>query len=129
MTTSAQAIVAVAGAYLVVGCLVAIVFVVFGIGRIDPAARGSFVFRMLLLPGLTLLWPAVVSRWFSLASGASGPVAPARPSRIKRLHGLIWSLLAVLLPLLIALMWSLRSHEAAQTTSQRLAPPPTETGP
>ncbi len=58
--------------YLVIGGVVGVAFLFLGIDRVDPAARGSYAFRPLLLPGLAMLWPFVVCRWFVLARG---PVA------------------------------------------------------
>lgn len=49
-------------AWLLTGLLIGLVFTLFVIDRIDSAARGSYVFRLLLLPGLALLWPIVVWR-------------------------------------------------------------------
>jgi hypothetical protein len=54
-------------AWLAIGILVGVAFLFLGIDRIDPAARGSYAFRPLLLPGLALLWPFVALRWFMLA--------------------------------------------------------------
>ena len=42
-------------------------FLLVGLDRIDPVARGAYGFRPLLLPGLVLLWPWVVLRWARLA--------------------------------------------------------------
>jgi len=42
---------------------VAVLFLAFGLDRVDPAARGAYAFRPLLLPGATLLWPYVIRRW------------------------------------------------------------------
>ena len=53
--------------YLAAGVLVALAFVLWGIDRDDPGAAGAYAFRPLLLPGLVLLWPAVVARWSALA--------------------------------------------------------------
>jgi hypothetical protein len=53
--------------YLTIGIVVGAVFLFLGIDHIDPAARGSYAFRPLLLPGLTLLWPIVAVRWFTLS--------------------------------------------------------------
>ena len=60
-------IVDVAWAYLLIGAAVAAAFLFLGIDRIDPAARGAYAFRPLLLPGLMLLWPLVLWRWRVLA--------------------------------------------------------------
>ncbi len=53
--------------YLAAGALVALPFVLWGIDQVDPAAKGAYAFRPLLLPGLVLLWPAVAARWAALA--------------------------------------------------------------
>jgi hypothetical protein len=53
--------------WLAVGAVVGVAFLFLGIDRVDPAARGSYAFRPLLLPGLVLLWPFVAARWFTLA--------------------------------------------------------------
>jgi hypothetical protein len=52
--------------YAVVGGLVAVPFVLIGVDRVDPAARGAIAFRPLLLPGAVLLWPVVLGRWIAL---------------------------------------------------------------
>ena len=57
-----------ATAYLSCGLAVAAAFLAFGLDRIHPAAHGSHVFRPLLIPGLTLLWPLVVVKWWRGAS-------------------------------------------------------------
>ena len=49
--------------YVWIGLSVGVAFLVFGIERVDPAARSAYAFRPLLLPGLTLLWPYVLRRW------------------------------------------------------------------
>ncbi len=49
-----------------IGLAVAVPFLGFGIDRIDPAARGSYVFRVLVIPGVVLLWPIVLVRWAQL---------------------------------------------------------------
>jgi hypothetical protein len=50
--------------YLLCGVIFAIPFVLVGVGKIDPhAAHGSWGFRILILPGTTLLWPLLAKRW------------------------------------------------------------------
>ncbi len=58
-------------AYGGVGLAVALAFLLIGFDRVDPAARGAYAVRPLLLPGLVLLWPLVAWRWRRLARGAS----------------------------------------------------------
>ncbi|MBI1213804.1 MAG: hypothetical protein GC190_20275 [Alphaproteobacteria bacterium] len=51
------------------GLLFAVAFLTFGVGRIDPAARGSGLgFRLIILPGVVALWPLMLIRW--IAGGA-----------------------------------------------------------
>lgn len=56
-------------AYGLVGLLVAAVFLLWGIARIDGNAKGAWAFRPLLLPGVVLIWPLVLWRWLSLSRG------------------------------------------------------------
>lgn len=56
-----------AAAYGLAGLVVACAFLFLGLDRLDPAARGAYAFRPLLLPGLVLLWPLVLLRWAVLA--------------------------------------------------------------
>jgi len=52
--------------YLAIGSIVAVPFLVFGVGRIDPAAKGApLTFRALVFPGVVAMWPLVVRRWLS----------------------------------------------------------------
>lgn len=49
--------------YGAAGACVALVFLLWGIDRVDPSASGAYAFRPLLIPGIVLLWPAVLVRW------------------------------------------------------------------
>ena len=54
------------GAFLIVGVLFAVPFVLRGVGRIDPDAReGTWGFRLLIFPGVVALWPILALRWLS----------------------------------------------------------------
>ncbi len=60
-----------AGAYLGVGLGLAAWIAARGAARLDPAAAGSgWGFRILIVPGATLLWPILAAR---LLKGAAGP--------------------------------------------------------
>jgi hypothetical protein len=53
-------------AYLVVGSIVAVPFLIFGIGSIDAAAKKTpWTFRVLVLPGTVALWPFLLKRWLA----------------------------------------------------------------
>ena len=72
----AQTIVALGELYVAIGVVVGIAFLLVGLDRVDPAARGAYAFRPLLLPGLVLLWPIVIRRWYTLGKAvrfAPGP--------------------------------------------------------
>lgn len=118
MILGAKVIVALAVAYVATGLAVGLAFLVFQLERQDPAARGAYAFRPLLLPGLALLWPLVLLRWISQRSD----VAPADTvSRHKRVHRVIWSALALLIMLVLGLAYSSRSYMIPETPSLRLS--------
>ena len=68
----AALVVLLAKAYLAVGLCVGAAFILFGIERLDPSARGAYAFRPLLLPGLTILWPLVLRRWLAAGRTVAG---------------------------------------------------------
>jgi hypothetical protein len=54
------------GAYFALGLAFALFFVVRGVERLDPAARGSSLgFRCILLPASLALWPLLAARWLA----------------------------------------------------------------
>jgi hypothetical protein len=56
----------VVAAYGATGILFALAFLTFGIGRIDPGARGAGLgFRLMVFPGVVALWPLMLVRWIS----------------------------------------------------------------
>ena len=59
----ATALVELARYYLWVGAAVAAAFLLWGVDRIDPSARGSYLFRLFAFPGVVGLWPLVIWRW------------------------------------------------------------------
>lgn len=79
--TLAAVIVWIAGVYLAVGVVTAIVALVRGLGRIDPDAQDATRgFRLIVLPGLILLWPVIARR---MRSGERRP--PAEKTAHKRM--------------------------------------------
>jgi hypothetical protein len=48
--------------YVVVGLVIGLAFIIFGVTRVQPAAL-TVGARILLLPGATALWPLVLRRW------------------------------------------------------------------
>lgn len=54
------------GIYLAIGLVFALLFVCFGAGKIDPAARNMPVqARLTILPGCMLLWPLMLLKWLT----------------------------------------------------------------
>jgi hypothetical protein len=59
------------GIYAFIGLLFGLLFVTWGVSRIDPSARGAGVgFRLMVLPGVMALWPLMGRRWLR---GMKGP--------------------------------------------------------
>jgi hypothetical protein len=57
----------IAGLYAAAGVLVGLPFVIFGIGRVDPAAKAApWTFRVLVLPGVVAMWPLILRRWIAV---------------------------------------------------------------
>ena len=53
--------------YLICGLVFAIFFVVKGITVVDEGARGTGIgFRIIILPGATLLWPLLLKKWLKM---------------------------------------------------------------
>jgi len=60
----ARGLVTVLQIYLGLGVVFALPFLLRGIERIDPAARGTgWGFRLIVLPGAVALWPWLLARW------------------------------------------------------------------
>lgn len=52
--------------YAAAGVVFALLFLAFGIARIDNGAKGTGIgFRLLILPGLIALWPLMLIRWIA----------------------------------------------------------------
>ena len=80
--SAAEIIVAVGTRYLEVGLGVALVFALV-VGRVEASARGgSLLFRLLIVPGATLLWPLVLLRSVrALAGTVRARALPAKEQR------------------------------------------------
>lgn len=62
--------------YGAVGALVAVVFLLWGIDRVDPAAQGAWLVRPVLVPSVVVLWPVVLVRWIALERQKAGGEEP-----------------------------------------------------
>lgn len=60
----AEIVVALVTAYVGAGAIFTAAFVTWGVGRVDHrAADAGWGFRVLIVPGSTLLWPMMLARW------------------------------------------------------------------
>jgi hypothetical protein len=51
-------------AYLLVGTLFAVPFLIKGVGVIDEGANGGKIgFRLIILPGIIVFWPVLLKKW------------------------------------------------------------------
>jgi hypothetical protein len=98
-----------------VGALVALAFLSFGIDRLDEDAKGAYVFRPLIVPGVLLIWPLVLWRWYILADGKDDWAKRYKPKRNS--HNLFALIMPVLIIGIIAAGLSVR-----QTWPVNLAP-------
>ena len=86
----AQAIIMALQVWGIIGAVVASAFLTVGIDRIDEDARGAYVLRPLLIPGVLRIWPLVRWRWCRIETQAApgprvtGPYAPATASPSSR---------------------------------------------
>ena len=83
----------------ITGAVVAAAFLAVGLDRVEANARGSYIFRPLLIPGILLLWPLVLWRWAVLEMGRDKWSLRHAPPR--RAHGKVWLALAVVIPLIL----------------------------
>ncbi len=64
-------------AYVFLGVVFGVPFVVRGVTRIDPVAReGTWGFRLIIFPGVVALWPILAARW----------IAGGKPPRERNAH-------------------------------------------
>ncbi len=83
--TFAETLVWIAQLWLTAGAVVAALFLLIGMDRIDEDARGAYVFRPLLVPAVLLIWPLVLWRWAVLETGRDNWAARHRPPRRQHL--------------------------------------------
>jgi len=120
----AEVILMLAQAWGVIGALVAVPFLIFGMDQIDEDARGAYVFRPLLVPGILLIWPLVLWRWWVLASDRDTWAKRYRP--VRKSHQWFAFAMTLAIPLIIIAGLSVRQVWPADIAPVQLTPP-TET--
>jgi hypothetical protein len=107
--------------WLYLGTATAAIFLTVGIDRVDEDARGAYIFRPLLIPGILLLWPLVLWRWSRLESGRDEWAGRHLPRRSA--HAKLWLVIGVLIPLIFVTGLALRQGGPEDIAPQRLAAP------
>lgn len=108
-------------AWLYCGAAVAVLFVLIGLGRVEENARGAYIFRPLIIPGILLLWPLVLWRWFVLETGGEAWRKRYRPPRAA--HGRVWIALAIIIPAIFILSLAIRQSWPPESGAVQLEPP------
>lgn len=116
----AEAVLGAAAVWAGIGLGVALLFLSLAVGRIDPQAAGAYVFRVLLIPGIVLLWPLVLWRWWSLASGRAPHGSPYDPPRRWQRRFEIG--LGVLAPLVLVAGLLIRQADPINRAPVQIAP-------
>ncbi|QBY01144.1 hypothetical protein E2K80_10755 [Rhodophyticola sp. CCM32] len=123
--TLAAALVLLTKIWLWVGAAVALAFLTIGMGRIDEDARGAYVFRPLIAPGVIMIWPLVLWRWWVLETGRDDWTRRHHPPR--RFHARAWCVMAIIIPLIFIASLAAR-QSLTELTAPVLLEPPQEAG-
>ncbi|MCV6584036.1 MAG: hypothetical protein OIF47_00730 [Marinibacterium sp.] len=119
--TIAETIVALARLWLIAGAGVAALFLTIGIDQIDEDARGAYVFRPLLIPGVMLIWPLVIWRWWVLRRGRDDWHRRYAPPR--RAHLLVAVMLGLTICATLGAAFVIRQTPPLDIAPQRLTLP------
>ena len=119
--TAAEAILWLAQLWLIAGAVVAALFLTIGIDRIDEDARGAYVFRPLLVPGVLLIWPLVVWRWGVLEAGRDQWAKRHDPPRKQ--HFWVAVALAIFIPVMLYAGLSVRQSWPTDIAPEQLSKP------
>jgi hypothetical protein len=104
--------------WLGIGAVVAAAFILFGASRVQHGAIGAWPFRLLLIPGVMLIWPLVLLRWSQVERGHVDAAQP--PLRAQNRAAL---LLALLIPLILTLGLAIRQNGPFERPAVLVEPP------
>lgn len=74
--TIAETIIMLVKGWAIIGLAVSALFIFWGIDRVDGAAKDAYAFRPLLIPGIVVIWPMVLWRWWQLEKSRKYGCAP-----------------------------------------------------
>ena len=104
-----------------IGAVVAAVFLTVGMDRIDEDARGAYVFRVLLIPGILAIWPLVLWRWYLYETGSE--VWARRYDPPRKAHFAVGLILPVCIAVIILTGLAIRQSWPADIAPVQLAAP------
>ncbi|MEO0765894.1 MAG: hypothetical protein AAFY75_07715 [Pseudomonadota bacterium] len=115
----AQALVMGMQTWGIIGAIVAAVFLTIGMDRIDEDARGAYIFRPLLIPGVMLIWPLVLWRWWQIEA----EIAPwaARYRAVRGWYGAAVIAMSIGIVVVVAMGLSVRQSWPADTAPVQLS--------
>lgn len=116
---TAHALVMFTQAWGIIGAVVALVFLSIGMDRIDEDARGAYIFRPLLIPGVMLIWPLVLWRWWVIETETAGWAARYRP--VRGAHGVAVILMSLGIFAIVILGLSVRQTWPADAVPVQLS--------
>ena len=105
--------------WLIIGAVVAAVFVIFGIDRIDEDARGAYVVRPLRVPGGLQIWPRVLWRWYVLETGRADE--GERYRAVRSSYGAMAVGMAVAIAVVISLGFGVKQSWPDHIAPERLS--------
>ncbi|MEO0917856.1 MAG: hypothetical protein AAFY31_12880 [Pseudomonadota bacterium] len=101
-----------------IGAIVVVPFLIWGIDRIDEDARGAYVFRLLLIPGILLIWPIVLWRWWQIEAQDAPWLARYQPAMV---HGPLVAVMSAAIILVFALGLAVRQDWPADIAPIQLS--------
>lgn len=104
-----------------IGAVIAAIFLTIGMDRIDEDAREAYIFRPLLIPGVLVIWPLVLWRWYIYETGAEKWQNRYDPPR--RAHFTVGWILPIGICLIILTGLSLRQTWPSDIAPVRLSAP------
>lgn len=118
--TGPETIVAIAQVWLITGAVVAAIFLTVGMDRIDEDAQGAYVFRPLLVPGVLLIWPLVLWRWWTLETKRDDWTRRYTPPR--RSHAVVAILMLFVVTATLVTGFAIRQTWPADVAPVQIAP-------
>jgi len=103
------------------GSAVALAFLTFGMDLIDEDADGAYVFRLLIIPGILLIWPLVLWRWAVLAMGKDH--WPNRYRARRTNHLWVGIVMPIAIVVVLCVGWSVRQTWPGDIAPQQLSAP------